>query len=177
MSNPLDKAISWMGDHPVLVAVAVFAVGGMVLLSLNKGGGGSSDGGMGAFYAAQSAQQASNNQVNVAQVQGQTAVALAQVQGTTATGIATLATQRDTAIAQMNSDLSSKSLDLAKEAQNKAYWQGVGQDQLEGQALPYLLQAIESANPLTSSNAADTLQAFIHASQQYYAAPTYYTAH
>ena len=51
-------------------------------------------------------------------------------------------------------------LPLQRQAQNKAYWQGVGQNALQGQALPYLLQALQNPNPVVSNNARAVFEDF-----------------
>ena len=140
MSNVLTKGVHWADEHPVIVGVAVFAIGGIVLLSLNKGGG-ASDGGMGAFYAAQAAQNASNNQV-----------ALAQVNNTGATAIAQIAANQNVAIANTGASVALAQNETAQQGQKQQFFLDTGVQQIEGAALPYILQRPDLASIFESFN-------------------------
>jgi hypothetical protein len=148
------KIVDWAGDHPVLIGVGVFAIGGLVLLSLNKGGGDGS--GMTSFYAAQAAQNASNN-----------SVALAQVQGATATGIAKIAAGQNVTIADTQARVAlaqtdaATSLGLARnttaqQGQKQQFFLDVGEQQIEGAIAPYILGRPDLASILDSFNRAGT---------------------
>lgn len=59
--------LEWAKSNPLWIAGGIFFVGLLFLLS--RGGGGSGDGGMSAFYAAQNASKTSGDQVMIAQIQ------------------------------------------------------------------------------------------------------------
>ncbi len=171
-------AASWAGKNPVLLGVGVFAVGAVLLLLLRKPTV-IQDSGMGAFYAAQAAGNNSGNQLAAvqAQVAGATAIAgiaasrdttLADIGGRYSIEANTVRAQLDRDLAGLNQEVALAQERTRVEAQNKAYWQGVGQNALQGQSLPYLLQAL--MNPSTSTQAAAVMKAQIEGASQYYAA-------
>lgn len=168
------NVIKWAGDHPLVLGVAVFAVGAVVLLMFRKPVV-VQDSGMGAFYAAQSASAASGNQLAAVQAQVAGATAIAQIAANRDATLAdtaakysaqvnTTQAQTDLALAQLNKDVALAQETTKIQAQNKAYWQGVGQNALQGQALPYMLQAL--LNPATSQSAASVMNTWaVYASQ------------
>lgn len=145
----ISGVVTWAGDHPVIVGVGVFAIGGLILLSLSKGAPTQSDGGMGAFYAAQAAQNASNN-----------SVALAQVQGATETAVAGLAANQNVAInASNNATATTLGLalnDTAQQGQKQQFFLDTGEQQIEGAIAPYVMHDADAADIFASFNAAGT---------------------
>jgi len=116
-----NGAVKWAGDHPVMVAVGVFGIGAIILLMMQPKSSGGGDNGMGAFYAAQSAQAASGNSLMAIQEQSKAAVALGGIAAdrdkhiadtASATNIAvnTVQAQTDVNLAQINADLAQYSI-------------------------------------------------------------------
>jgi hypothetical protein len=102
--------MGFISKHPLWIAGGVFIVGLMFVLS--RGGGGSGDGGMSAFYAAQAASKTSGNQVM-----------LAQIAANAQTSIATsyFATQKDTNALWANTQLEQTKLKSAAAVQMAPY--------------------------------------------------------
>lgn len=67
--------MGFISKHPLWIAGGVFIVGLIFLMS--RGGGGSGDGGMAAFYAAQAASKTSGDNVMLAQIQANAQTAIA----------------------------------------------------------------------------------------------------
>jgi hypothetical protein len=91
------NAMAWIKANPLKVAGAVVLVG--ILFLMGRGGGGSSDGGMGAFYAAQNASKVSGDQVMIAQIaaNSQDRIGLAYIEAQRYLGTTYAATQVSTA--------------------------------------------------------------------------------
>jgi hypothetical protein len=143
MSGEFGKVTEWAGEHPVMLGVGIFAIGGIIIILMNSGSSSSASAsagsGMASFYAAQSAQQASNN-----------TVALAQVQGATDTAVAQIAANQNVSIAQASDALaatqSNNSLTLGLEqettaqmGQKQQFFLDTGEQQIEGQIAPYVM--------------------------------------
>lgn len=80
--------LHWAAEHPVPVAIGVFAIGALVLLMTSGGGGGSQAGaGMSSFYAAQAAQSANNASVATTQSNNTAALGIAKIQADASTAI------------------------------------------------------------------------------------------
>jgi hypothetical protein len=152
----MNGVLKWAGDNPLILALGVFAVGVVVLLTLRKPVV-VQDNGMSAFYAAQGASNSTSNQLAAVQAQVAGATALATIAGEYNAKITTVRAQTDVELAKVNKDVALGSQELQRQAQNKAYYQGVGQNALQGQALPYLLQALQSSNPVVSNNAKEVM--------------------
>lgn len=103
--NPLE----FIKAHPVGVAVAVFGIGAVFILARGSGGGGDSSG-LQAFYAAQSAQAISGNQVQAVQIATQADVAKTLASTEAAVNINTLWANASTA---MNTNNNQTALGLA----------------------------------------------------------------
>lgn len=170
------KIGKWAGENPLLLGIGVFAIGAIILVLFRKPVV-VQDSGMGAFYAAQSASSASGNQLASvqAQVAGATAIAgisanrdvsLADVSARYSAQVNTVQAQTDITLAQLNKDVELSRETTKIQAQNKAYWQGVGQNALQGQALPYLLQGL--LNPATSENAASVMNVWARYASQFW---------
>lgn len=161
-----------------MVGVGVFAIGAILLLMM-RGGGSSGDNGMSAFYAAQAASAASGNQLAAVQEQGKAATAiaqiaanrdvdlsqsqiqLAQITGQTSANLAeiggkytvqanTIAAQRDVDLANINAAILNQAEITRQQAQKQQFFLGVGQQQLQTAALPFLLQRLQSGNDAVS---------------------------
>lgn len=160
-------AIKWAGDNPLILAIGVFVIGGFVLLAMRKPVV-VQDSGMSAFYAAQAASNQSGNQLAAvqAQVAGQTQIAALATDYQSR--VNTVRAQTDVKLAELNQGVILGQQKLQIEAQNKAYWQGVGQNALQGQALPYLLSALQSPNPVVSTNARLVLEDFSGRATQFW---------
>lgn len=193
MSGAVSKAVNFAGEHPVMTALGVFAIGAVVLVVLRgSGGGGEGGSSMSAFYAASAASSSAGNQLAAvqAQVNGATAIAkiaadrdvallsatgatqkeLAELAGKYNAQMATVKSQTDLVLADYSREVALAQEKTRIEAQNKAYWQGVGQNQIQGASLAYLLQAINSGNPTSAAAARDVMLAQIKGGSQYYAA-------
>lgn len=162
-----SNVVKFVGDHPVILGAGVFAVGVIVLLSFRKPVV-VQDSGMGAFYAAQSASAQSGNELAAVQAQVAGATAIATIAGEFQAKTNTVRAQTDVRLAELNGDVIKGQQELQRQAQNKAYWQGVGQNALQGQALPYLLQALQSSNPVVSTNARAVFEDFSLRATQFY---------
>jgi hypothetical protein len=172
----MNGPLKWAIDNPIPLALGVFAVGAVLLLVLRKPTV-IQDSGMGAFYAAQSAGAQSGNELAKvqAQVAGATAIAgiaakrdetLSDTAGRYSVQLATVGAQTSLELAGMNKEVELVRERTKIEAQNKAYWQGVGQNALQGQALPYLLQGL--LNPSTSAGAASVLNTWAKYASQFW---------
>lgn len=176
--SAIKGAVNWAGEHPVTVAVGVFAFGAIVLLMLSgRKGGVAANNGMGAFYAAQASQAASGNSLMAVQAQGKTATAIAQIAAdrdkaiaTTGAGVATVQSQTDLGIAQVNADVLNNAELTRQQAQRQQFFLGVGAQQIEGQAFPYFLQDFSSGNPVSSAAALTAWQALIAGGANYHPA-------
>ncbi len=147
----LHGAVEWAGKHPVPTAIGVFAVGAVLLLMLRGGGGGAApDNGMGAFYAAQAASAASGNQLAAVQAQGKAATAIAQIgadrdthlgdtAAATSIAVNTVQAQTDLGLAGINAGVLNNAELTRQQAQRQQFFLSVGQQQIEGQLAPYLL--------------------------------------
>lgn len=103
MANPLH----WAAEHPVPVAVGVFAIGAVLLLVMGGSSGGSQAGaGMSAFYAAQAAQSQDNATVAVTQSNNNAALGVAQIQATASTAMNANNNSTAAQINQSNNNLS-----------------------------------------------------------------------
>lgn len=125
MSNPLH----WAAEHPVPVAVGVFAVGAVLLLLMGGKGGQASDGGMSAFYAAQAAQTNAAAGLAATQSNNATALGIADLQGKYGLASASVNNQAAVTINQSNNDLSAyqtyKQVRLGTQEATFAYQTGV----------------------------------------------------
>lgn len=175
--SAIKGAVHWAGEHPVTVAVGVFAIGAVLLLMMKGGGSGAANNGMSAFYAAQASQAASGNSLAAVQAQGKTATAIAQIaanRDTTiaATGaqVATVQSQTDVQLAQLNADVLNNAELTRQQAQRQQFFLGVGEQQIEGQAFPYFLQDFSSGNPVSSAAALTAWQSLIAGGTVYHPA-------
>jgi len=161
--SAIKGAVHWAGEHPVTTAVGVFAVGAVILLILKPGAAPAGDNGMSAFYAAQAAQSASGNSLMAIQAQGKAATAIAQISADRDTHIAdtasaaniainTVQAQTDLGLAGINADVLNNAELTRQQAQKQQFFLATGQQQIEGQALPYFLQQISGGG--ASANAA-----------------------
>ena len=175
--SAIKGAVHWAGEHPVTVAVGVFAIGAVILLMMKGSGGGAADNGMSSFYAAQAAQASSGNSLMAVQSQGKTATAIAQIAAdrdkaiaTTGAGVATVQSQTDLGIAQVNADVLNNAELTRQQAQRQQFFLGVGAQQIEGQAFPYFLQDFSTGNPNVSGPALAAWQALIAGGANYHPA-------
>ena len=76
----MKDVLHWAAEHPVPVAVGVFALGAIVLLATSHGGGSQAGAGMGAFYAAQAAQVQAGANLAARQSDNATALGIASLQ-------------------------------------------------------------------------------------------------
>lgn len=155
-------AIHWAGEHPVTIAVAVFGLGALFLLTRGGGSSSAASTNMSAFYAAQASQ-----------AQGNDAVALAQVQGTAATAIAQIAANRDTTIAGTQA-VTATTLGLAQnitaqQGQKQQFFLDTGIQQIFGDQLPFLVQNF-NAGGSSAAAALAAEEAFISGGTGYSAA-------
>lgn len=195
--SAISGAVKWAGDHPVLIAVGVFAVGAVFLLMSRPAPAG--DSGIGAFYAAQAAQANSGNQLagvqaqvagataiakiaserdqaiaatsgataaNLATIQGKSAADLADIAGKYNVQVNTVQAQRDVTLAGYNRDISLAAELTRQQAQKQSFFLGVGQNQVQGASLPYLLQALQQGGA-AGANARDVLIAQITGATRY----------
>ena len=87
-----SKAISYVKENPLIIGAGVFGIGAIYLLS-RAGGGGNAAGQVAqanstataAYYAAESAQGTSGNQLMQTQIEANAATAIAQIQAGTST--------------------------------------------------------------------------------------------
>lgn len=163
----MKGVFKWAAENPLMLGLGVFAVGAVFLLLFRKPTV-VQDSGMGAFYAAQASSANSGNQLAAVQAQVAGATALATIAAEYQTKVATVGAQTDVKLAELNSGVLMGQQELQRQAQNKAYWQGVGQNALQGQALPYLLQALNSNNPVVSNNARGVLEDFSFRATQFW---------
>jgi hypothetical protein len=172
----LSGALNWAGKNPVLLAFGVFIVGAIVLIAMRKPVQ-VVDSGMGAFYAAQAASTNSGNQLAAVQ---------AQVAG--ATAIAGIAANRDATIADIGAKLNAEvntvraqtDIELARVNQaivdtehvtrqmiaKQQFFLATGQNQLQGQSLPYLIQ-LAAMGGAQSQAASDIMRAQIAGATKY----------
>jgi hypothetical protein len=190
--SAVTGAVHWAGEHPVTTAVGAFAIGAVVLLMMRGSGGGGGDNGMGAFYAAQSAQSASGNSLAAVQAQSKAAVQIAQLASdrdvalATANGatnvqlaginkdatvaVAGLNMGRDVTIAGYGRDVALSQELTAQQGQRQQFWLATGQNQVQGQSLPWILETIKAGGPGADDAAALALA-------QIAGATTYHPAH
>lgn len=186
-----SSAVHWAGDHPVTTAVGAFATGAILLLMLRGHGGGNN--GMSAFYAAQAAQAASGNQLMAAQDANKTAVAVAGIAADRDKSLATISGGASVQLATINGTIA-QSHDAAAVAINSAnqttiqqkqrqdYYLGkgalelqsqrdqqnfaiqVGQQQLEANAQPYLIDLMRQGGDQAALAAhySDTLASSVY---------------
>lgn len=125
MSNPLH----WAAEHPVPVAIGVFAIGAVLLLVMSAGGGGGSSSSgasdMSAFYAASAAQGQASAGLAATQSNNATALGVAQIQAGAATSINASNNATALGVNQSNNDLSAyetyKQVRLATQQSQFAY--------------------------------------------------------
>lgn len=175
--SAIKGAVHWAGEHPVTVAVGVFAIGAVILLMMKGSGGGAANNGMSSFYAAQASQAASGNSLMAVQAQGKTATAIAQIAANrdtaianTGAAVATVQSQTDVNLAQIGADVANNAELTRQQAQRQQFFLGVGAQQIEGQAFPYFLQDFSSGNPVSSAAALTAWQALIAGGANYHPA-------
>lgn len=175
--SAIKGAVHWAGEHPVTVAVGVFAVGAILLLMMRKPSAAGANNGMASFYAAQAAQASSGNSLMAVQSQGKTATAIAQIAAdrdkaiaNTGAAVATVQSQTDVQLAQVNADVLNNAELTRQQAQRQQFFLGVGAQQIEGQAFPYFLQDFSSGNPVSSAAALTAWQALIAGGANYHPA-------
>lgn len=99
--------LHWAAEHPVPVAVGVFAVGALILLmTAGKGGGSQAGAGMQGFYAAQAAQAADNATVATTQSNNTAALGIAKIQADASTAMNANNNSAAVSINGQNTDLS-----------------------------------------------------------------------
>lgn len=122
----IHGALHWAKEHPVPLAIGVFAVGAVVLLLMNSGSSSSSgSSGLSSFYAAQAAQAQSGNSLMATQDQDKTAVALAQIGTANQQALATTAAGVSTANIAANQAVALKQLAVTSQANQQQYNLGV----------------------------------------------------
>lgn len=127
------NALHWAAEHPVPVAVGVFAVGALLLLMNSGGGGGQSSGGdMAAFYSAEASQANANAQLSATQSTNATALGIASLQAQTSQANTKTSADAAVAVNQSNNNLSAyeayKQIRLATQQSAFAYQAGVNGD-------------------------------------------------
>lgn len=99
--------LHWAAEHPVPVAIGVFAVGALILLMTSGGGGGSQAGaGMSSFYAAQAAQSANNASVATTQSNNNAALGISKIQADASTAMNANNNSTAVTLNQSNNNLS-----------------------------------------------------------------------
>lgn len=121
MTNPLH----WAAEHPVPVAIGVFAVGAVLLLVMGHGSGGGGGGDMAAFYAAQGAQAQAAAGLAATQNSNATALGIAGIQA----GVTNHSTDAAVTINQSDNNLAAyqtyKQVRLQTQQSQFAYQAGV----------------------------------------------------
>lgn len=145
----ISGALGWAAKNPVPVALGVFAIGAFVLLFMRKPVV-VQDSGMGAFYAAQAAGNASGNELAMIQAQVGGAVAAARIAAERDLGLAdkagsfsiqanTIKAQTDTTLAAFNRDVLLNQELTRQQGQRQQYWLGVKQEQILDKISPYIM--------------------------------------
>lgn len=176
----ISKAVDWAGEHPITTAVGAFAIGAVLLIVLKGGGGGGAGSAMSSFYAAQAAQAASGNTLAASQAQSAAAVSVAQIaaardvtiaqtSGSTQTGLAQINGSTQVQLAQINAPLALAQETTNQQAQKQQFWLATGEQQLQGQAAPYLLQDLARGGN-SGAGAAAVWADFIGGGTAYHAA-------
>lgn len=153
----IKGAIHWAGEHPVVIAVGVFGIGALFLLT--RGGGGQpAAANLSSFYAAQAAQ-----------AQAGAVIQTTQIQADAAQGIAKISADRDTSIAGIQAPILLAQNDTAQQAQKQQFFLDTGIQQIFGAQLPYLVANFAQGG--TSALAAEAaIEAYIHGGTGYSAA-------